>query len=248
MAVTHAVDHDTDSRNLSFDVLQSVPCHTKIVNMCTMYDYDRVITCSREPIIKMHDLSGAGQECQFSGHEMSVSTVDVERTDGKLMASGGRDCTTIVWDIETQKIVKKRLIARNVITQIKWIPGQPNLFVETSEDLYTRIFDIRVKPFKPTVEVKVDTNFSLSCDIMAVDGDQTYLATGHRGFNGEGTVVKLWDLRKLMSADKNSTYTSEQLAVSVNTSHKFTPEAVKFLRGSSSDKVRVVSAAMDSKI
>ena len=46
---------------------------------------------------------------------MSVSTVAVS-PDKKKLASGGRDCTTRVWDVETQKSIAKRLIARNVIT------------------------------------------------------------------------------------------------------------------------------------
>lgn len=62
-----------------------------------------------------------------------------------------------------------------------------------------RVFDIRVKPFKPVVEFKVDTNFAVSCDLWSEGNEDKYLATGHRGFNGEGADVKLWDLRKVLS-------------------------------------------------
>ena len=103
MHVTHAVDHDTDRTNLQIDLLQSIECHSKVVNMCCMVDYDRVVTCSREPVIKLWNL-GAGLSgepiASFSGHEMSVSTVAVN-PDGTRLASGGRDCTTRVWDLET---------------------------------------------------------------------------------------------------------------------------------------------------
>ena len=92
-----------------------------------MIDYDKVVTCSREPVIKLWNL-GAGQSeepiASFSGHEMSVSTV-ASSPDGTRLASGGRDCTTRVWDLETQKSVSKRKISRNVITQIRWLPNQP---------------------------------------------------------------------------------------------------------------------------
>lgn len=120
MHVTHAVDHDTDKTNLQIDLLQSITCHSKVVNMCTMLDYDRVVTCSREPVIKLWNLSG-GDHVQgepiatFKGHEMSVSTVACEPTT-KRLASAGRDCTTRVWDIETQKSLLKRKISRNVAT------------------------------------------------------------------------------------------------------------------------------------
>ena len=50
--------------------------------MCCMIDYDTVVTCSREPIIKMWNLAGgsnSGQpKAEFTGHEMSVSTVAYE--------------------------------------------------------------------------------------------------------------------------------------------------------------------------
>ena len=44
--------------------------------MCAMVDYDRVVTCSREPIIKMWNIAtGSSEVAKFEGHEMSVSTV-----------------------------------------------------------------------------------------------------------------------------------------------------------------------------
>ena len=108
MHVTHAVDHDSDRQNLQIDLLQSIECHSKVVNMCAMVDYDRVVTCSREPIIKMWNLgSGGSEEARFVGHEMSVSTVACETSTNRL-ASAGRDCTTRVWDLETQKSLLKR--------------------------------------------------------------------------------------------------------------------------------------------
>jgi hypothetical protein len=77
----HSVDHDTDGRNLSFAHLQTIEAHSKVVNMCCMLDYNNVITCSREPDIKMFCLDGTDLEqagvpsAVFTGHEMSVTTV-----------------------------------------------------------------------------------------------------------------------------------------------------------------------------
>ena len=125
MHVTHAVDHDTDKSNLQIDLLQSIECHSKVVNMCCMVDYDRVLTCSREPVVKLWGLSGAGEEpllAQFTGHKMPVSTLDYEPRSNRF-ASAGRDCTTRVWDVETQKSVMKREIARCLATQLKWMPN-----------------------------------------------------------------------------------------------------------------------------
>ena len=80
---------------------------------------------------------------------MSVTCI-APRQDKLHMISGSRDCTTRVWDLETKKTVTKRKLARNVVTGLKWIPAELNCFIEISEDLFIRIWDIRVKPFKPT--------------------------------------------------------------------------------------------------
>jgi U3 small nucleolar RNA-associated protein 12 len=84
----------------------------------------------------------------FTGHEMSVTALAVD-PQKRHLASGGRDYMTRVWDIETQKTLYKRKISRNVITGIRWLESMPDLLIETSEDLYLRVFDIREKPFKP---------------------------------------------------------------------------------------------------
>lgn len=71
-----------------------------------------------------------------------------------------------------------------------------------------RVFDTREKPFKPVVEFKVDTNFTVSCDVWSEGNEDRYLVTGHRGFNGEGADVKLWDLRKVLAVESIDAVTS----------------------------------------
>lgn len=49
----------------------------------------------------MYDLTGEDTPVStLEGHEMSVSVVSYR--NGKI-SSGGRDCTTRVWDLETSK-------------------------------------------------------------------------------------------------------------------------------------------------
>ena len=70
--------------------------------MCAMVDYDRVLTCSREPIIKLWSLGGGTDGNPIvclEGHEMPVTTIAYEASSGKI-ASAGRDCMTRVWDLE----------------------------------------------------------------------------------------------------------------------------------------------------
>jgi len=92
-----------------------------------------------------------------------------------------------------------------------------------------RIFDIRARPFKPQLQVKVGTNFATTCDLFNSD----LFVTGHRGFNGSGSDVMLWNIKKL----------SEPLFTFSD--HDFTPESVRFLHY---DKPMIGSAAKDAKL
>ena len=70
------------------------------MNQCCLVETSKVAVCGRDPIIKVFDLKEGKQTtvCELVGHEMPVSSVTYR--NGKL-ASGGRDCTTRVWDVET---------------------------------------------------------------------------------------------------------------------------------------------------
>ena len=72
-----------------------------------------MVTCGRDPTIKIVDLEHGAITCELSGHEMPVSSVSYK--EGKVV-SGGRDCTTRVWDVESAKTICKRKIDRNLVT------------------------------------------------------------------------------------------------------------------------------------
>ena len=59
--IANSVDDHENPQNLTFNCLQTLEdCHDKVVNECAMLDYDRVVTCSREPIVKIFDIGGDG--------------------------------------------------------------------------------------------------------------------------------------------------------------------------------------------
>jgi len=58
-----------------------------------------------------------------------------------------------------------------------------------------------MKPFKPAFEAKVDTNFATTCDIWSSGNEDKFVVTGHRGFNGSGSEVKMWDLKKMVGSE-----------------------------------------------
>jgi len=68
---------------------------------------------------------------------MSVTTVDVL----KYLASGSKDYSTRVWDLETQQAISVHKIERNIPSAIKW--HCQNTYIQTSEDLHMRLYDIR---------------------------------------------------------------------------------------------------------
>lgn len=101
---------------------------------------------------------------EYTGHTMSVTSVAPK---GRMLASGSRDQTTRLWDLETGKQVGMRKIDRNVVTWVGW--RDENTMVQASEDLTLRIWDVRAKPFKPQAEVKVGTNFATNADLLVKD-------------------------------------------------------------------------------
>lgn len=111
---------------------------------------------------------------------------------------------------------------------MKWVPEEPNLIVETSEDLHLRLFDLRKKPFKPIYEQKLETNFATFCDVQ-----ENLMVTAHRGFNNQGAEVKVWDLRKLVDMTvQGESEASEKQPYgykSVYRGYEFSPECVRFL-------------------
>ena len=112
------------------------------------------------------------------------------------------------------------------------------------------MFDTRIKPFKPIVEVKVDTTFATTCDIWTQGNEDKYLVTGHRGFNDSGAEVKLWDLRKVQAC-KNEDKVNN-LTNFVYDGHSFSPESVRFIKPIESlteeTPMRIVSASKDSSL
>lgn len=99
-----------------------------------------------------------------------------------------------------------------------------------------RMWDTRTPA--PAIQFKVDTNFAITCDILSTGTDEydCVLATGHRGFNGEGAEVKLWDMRNF----------SENSCRFINKAHQFTPETVRFMpKSNDSEESYIISASKD---
>jgi WD40 repeat protein len=99
-----------------------------------------------------------------------------------VLATGARDYKTVLWDLEEGKKTNMISIDRNMVTDMKWLPSDNNTFMQSSEDLRLRIFDIRDN-LDVAKETIVGTNFAGSIDI---DESGKYIVTGHKGFNNSG--------------------------------------------------------------
>jgi len=128
----------------------------------------------------------------LKGHERPLNALD---SKGNYTVSGSSDWSVRVWDLNKCSEVSKSTINWNVVTSLKFI--SENTFVQTSEDLKIRVWDIR--DGKPQVQNSIASggNFATCCDVK-----DNYLVTGHRGFDNQGCHIKLWDLRHLKKLQK----------------------------------------------
>ncbi|XP_038046246.1 WD repeat-containing protein 31-like [Patiria miniata] len=128
------------------------------------------------------------QNCKqtFTGHELVVTGIAFG--NGKL-CSGSRDNSVRQWDISTGQCINQSIIPRNLVTHIKWIPGE-SMLAQTSEDKCLRLWDTRtlteahVFPKKQYIQT--------CCDVSS---DGNYCLTSSNGVGGRGCEATLWDLR-----------------------------------------------------
>lgn len=125
----------------------------------------------------------------FQGHDLPASAVDYNPVTRQL-ASGSRDYTIRIWDVETHKHIVGSKVNWNVVTYLKW-QMSTQLLIQCSEDLKLRAWDIREPPMRCAISLDTGDNFATHCDVT----EGNMVVTSHRGFNGIGCEAKLWDLR-----------------------------------------------------
>ena len=157
-----------------------------------------VWSISRDLSLKCWDLNSA--KCLHTveeAHSLNLSSITVNE-EGTNVASGSRDYSVKVWDVEKLgTVLNQYKLPRNIVTCLQFGKGSSNgdgkhLLYQGSEDLAVRVWDIR-QPDNQSAPCQVFSQyvyFPLCMDIH----DNT-MVTGTKGFNSVGCEVKVWDVR-----------------------------------------------------
>ncbi|NWU63772.1 WDR31 protein, partial [Pterocles burchelli] len=150
----------------------------------------RIFSASRDRTAMMWELHGAaGLSQRFPGHELVVTGLAVS-PDGSQLCTGSRDNTVCTWDVETGERLGRAAIARNLVTHLCWVPGEPYV-VQTSEDKTIRLWDSRALRVAHTFPAK--RHIQTCCDVSP---DGRLCLSSSSGCAGEGGEATLWDLRQ----------------------------------------------------
>ncbi|KAG3118940.1 hypothetical protein JG688_00007181 [Phytophthora aleatoria] len=170
--------------------------HTRAVNRIVIGDKLQMIySCSRDTtvaITPITDKPASETATVLRGHQLNVSTVAADDAE-QMLCSGGRDTQTIFWDLTTSHITAKNTTPQNVVTCSTWLPGEA-LVAQGSEDLSVKFWDPRTPLRVPAQSLRGFVYFPLSIAAYG-EGDNTYLLTSSKGFNGVGCEARVWDRR-----------------------------------------------------
>lgn len=149
------------------------------------------LSASRDTTVKLWKANEDTAALTLKKHELSVQAIGLA-DDGSKALSGSRDYSLCLWDLAAGALVNTVSISRNVVTCLRWVPGEPHLVVQGSEDLRLRLWDVRTLS-KPAATIEGKFTYFPLC----VDSDGPYVATGSNGFDGVGCEVRVWDRRTM---------------------------------------------------
>ena len=150
-----------------------------------------ILSGSRDTTVRVWRRGQAEAALTLRGHELSVMAVAVAE-DGQQALSGSRDCSLRHWDLATGATKGRCHLEQNVVTCLKWVPGETTLVAQGSEDLRLRLWDVRTLSRPAAVLENEYVYFPLCCDCSG-----PYVLTGSNGFNSVGCELRLWDRRTL---------------------------------------------------
>lgn len=118
------------------------------------------------------------------GHELTVTALAIDQ--GQLF-SGSRDNTVCLWDLHTGSCLNRCSIPRNLVTGVKWIPGE-RCVLQSSEDKHLRVWDTRTMDI---VQNLLHPQCLLTACDVSEDGRSFY--TSSRGPVENTATATRWD-------------------------------------------------------
>lgn len=146
------------------------------------------LSASRDTTVRLWKPGSQEAAATLRGHELGVSSIALSE-DGAQVLSGSRDSSLVLWDLASARETSQCHVSRNVVTCLKWIPGEAHLVAQGSEDLKLRVWDVRTMS-APALSLEGYVYFPLCCDASG-----PYVLTGSNGFDKVGCELRLWDRR-----------------------------------------------------
>lgn len=80
--------------------------------------------------------------------------------DERTLASGSRDTSIRMWDVQTGQCTASAKTPRNLVTCLKYLPPEsPASLVQGGEDLRLRVWDVRETGLRPSLTIEGYTFF-----------------------------------------------------------------------------------------
>jgi WD40 repeat protein len=155
-------------------------------------------TAGRDLTIRQWSRREATSTRSFEGHDLNVAALALS-PDERLLFSGARDTSVRLWDVGSGTQIAINKTPRNLVTALRWVPGESSSVLQASEDLRLRLWDVRSggpqqsASLKATSTMLGHSNIPLCCD---VSGDGLSFLTCHKGFDGMGCELRVWDRRQ----------------------------------------------------
>merc|ERR1711971_1406583 len=113
-----------------------------------------IVSCGWDKLVKVWNLTNCKLRTNLVGHSGYLNTVTVS-PDGSLCASGGKDGTAMLWDLNEGKHLYS-LEANDVIHSMVFSPNRYWLCAATSSAV--KVWDLETKELVETLEVPVYTS------------------------------------------------------------------------------------------
>jgi len=150
-----------------------------------------IVSAGWDKVVKVWNLTRCNLRTNLIGHTGYVNTVTVS-PDGSLCASGGKDGTAMLWDLNEGKHLSS-LEAQDIIHALVFSPIRYWLCAATASNI--KIWDLESKQAVATLtldlEVKnVKKSVPIQCISLAWSGDGNTLFAGYTD-----SVIRVWQVQ-----------------------------------------------------